>query len=460
MATRKRRKRARRAFGRGTIRLAAVLAVLVGVNVYVFFFRGGTSIQDVKKAVQKARIEGEGGARAASRGDAGGAVAGGAVAGGPVPGRVAEGRVRAGDSLGAILKREGLDATCADEVIRALRPVFNLRSIREGQTYRIELDDEGRVVGFELRVSPVLLYRVTRGDDGKLVARESRARTETREVEISGTVVSSLYEAVRAQGESTQLLAALVDLFAYDIDFFVDTHTGDRFKVVVEKLYLGDEFYQYGRILAAEYAGKVGTFRAFLWEGGYYDEKGRSVAKSLLKTPLKYTRVSSKFNPRRMHPVLHREKGHFGTDYAAPTGTPIWASASGRVAFVGPRGGAGNCVILDHGGGLSTIYMHMSRFAKGLRAGQRVKQKQVIGYVGATGLATGPHLHFGVKQNGKYVDPQKLSPRREAPVPRARMREFLAAIAPRVAVLDAIPERVVAETATAAATPPGGRSAQ
>jgi murein DD-endopeptidase MepM/ murein hydrolase activator NlpD len=203
--------------------------------------------------------------------------------------------------------------------------------------------------------------------------------------------------------------------------------------------------------LAAEYGGKVGTFRAFFWAGKgaprdkpgkYYDEHGLAISKTMLKTPLRYVRISSKFDRKRFHPILHVEKAHLGIDYAAPQGTPVWASASGRVVEVGLKRGSGNTIVLAHTNGLSTRYYHLSRYARGLHVGQQVKQKEVIGYVGMTGLATGPHLHFSVTKNGAFVDPSKLAVNRDAPVPDHAA--YIDAIRPRIAALKAISSNAVA----------------
>src|SRR5581483_7693576 len=196
-----------------------------------------------------------------------------------------------------------------------------------------------------------------------------------------------------------------------------------------------------------EYQARSGTFRAFWFQpkdgtpAGYYTEHGESVVKNLLKTPLKYVRVSSAFARFFFHPILHTEKAHLGVDYAAPAGTPVWATANGKVTAVGPRGGAGNAITIAHANGLESVYMHLQRFARGLAVGQAVRQKQVIGYVGATGLATGPHLHFSLKQNGAFVDPRALKPAREAPLAPAYRVEFADAIAPRLTALAAIEVR-------------------
>jgi murein DD-endopeptidase MepM/ murein hydrolase activator NlpD len=257
-------------------------------------------------------------------------------------------------------------------------------------------------------------------------------------------VVNSLYDAVKRAGESTSLVSWFVDMFAWDMNFYTDCQAGDRFKVIIEKRYLGGRFYKYGKVLAAEYHGRVGTFRVFWFQpkdgsqGGYYTEHGENIVKSMLKIPLKFVRISSSFDRHRFHPILHTERAHLGVDYAAPVGTPVWATANGTVNFVGPRGGAGNAVILSHPSGMESIYMHLSKFAKGLHPGQPVRQKQVIGYVGATGLATGPHLHFSLKQNGAFVDPLKLRPQREAPLAAKYRNEFADTITPRLTALAAI----------------------
>jgi murein DD-endopeptidase MepM/ murein hydrolase activator NlpD len=222
-------------------------------------------------------------------------------------------------------------------------------------------------------------------------------------------------------------------VFAYDLDFYNDTHPGDTFHVVVEKKWGEvngkEEHIGYGRILAAEYSGKAGTYKTFLWNGKYYDEKGQSSERGFLKTPLKFARISSKFDRARMHPVLHVQRAHLGIDYAAPTGTPVWAAASGTVTHASPAGGAGNLVMIRHENGIETAYMHLSKFASGIKVGQKIEAKTVIGYVGTTGLSTGPHLHFGVKKNGVFVDPSKLTPWRGKGVTAGERDAFKAEVA-------------------------------
>jgi murein DD-endopeptidase MepM/ murein hydrolase activator NlpD len=454
---------------RGSLRLGLVLLVLVGVNLYVFLWRGGTSIPDVME-------------QAAVAGDREGA---GLTAGEPEEpeegepgepprpadesegspdevGRWVDGEVQPGDNLAKILRREGLTPVESDEVVRAVGKLPPVKTIREGQTYRIHFDDAGKFLEFVFHASKVSEVRAARGADGVMKGEAVSATTTTEQVELGGTIESSLYAAIKASGESTVLVGFFVDVFAYDLNFFIDTHAGDSYRMVVEKEFLDGRFLRYGKVLAAEYKGKAGTFRAFYWkppkarDGRYFDEKGQSVEKTFLKTPLKFTRISSGFNPRRMHPVLHVKRGHFGVDYAAPTGTPIWAAAGGLVAFRGRKGGAGNCVIIKHDNGYSTTYMHMSKFRKGQAVGKRVRQKDVIGYVGMTGLATGPHLHFSVRKGGRYVDPLKIKMSRGEAVAKADRGAFAAHTSGLVERLAAIP---VAPGARARTVAGGGAGA-
>ena len=249
-----------------------------------------------------------------------------------------------------------------------------------------------------------------------------------------------MWASLERAGADPTLVSVFVEAFAYDLNFHTDTRAGDHFEILVERELLDGEHVRYGRVLAAVYEGHGQRHAVYWWDpdgdpprgetrkreapGAYYDDEGHGVRRTFLKSPLKFTRVSSEFNPKRMHPVLHREKGHMGTDYAAPEGTPIWAAADGKIVVRADRGGAGNMVVVAHANGLKTLYMHLSRFEEGQKVGTRVEQKQVIGYVGMTGLATGPHLHFGVQKNGRYVDPQSVDVQRAADVPKDERKAF------------------------------------
>lgn len=417
--------------------VALVLGALVVINLYVFVWDKRLSVGAIKdkaehatptamvpsRPLAEAGVPGEGSAAPAA-----------ALAPAPIgPPGVIDGKVGKSDTLGRVLKKSGLTAAEADEVIRALSGVFDFKTMRAGQTYRIARGADGRVTSFELVVSKIQTVRAERGPTGTLAGKADTSETRIEVKAIGGRIESSLYAAIKASGENAALVDFFVDVFAYDLDFYNDTHDGDTFRVIVEKQLRdgagpggASEFIRYRRILAAEYAGKAGTFRTFWFGDGYFNDKGESSEKTLLKTPLKFQRVSSGFDRTRMHPVLHTVRAHLGIDYAAPTGTPVWAAAGGVITHRGDAGGAGNLVMIKHDGGIETAYMHLSKFADGLKVGQHVAAKTVIGYVGATGLATGPHLHFGVKQNGEFIDPTKLVPVRSRTVPGKDLDAFKA----------------------------------
>jgi murein DD-endopeptidase MepM/ murein hydrolase activator NlpD len=469
----RRRTRGRRVAGRsslsGSLRLFGLLGVLVAINVYVFFFRGGTSLKDVLRTAalppqQGAALPGLAkSAGDAARGRGRGASAGGRARLGPATVPVEDERLvsavlEPGDTLRGRLLKLGVGPQQAEEAANALRTVTDLQRVRPGQTLRVRV--AGRELrGLDLEASAVLTYRVSREPDGRFRAERAERPLESRVVAIGGTVGTSLYEAVKSAGEQTALVAAIADLFAHDLNFYLDTHPGDTFRVLVEKQVKDGELFRYGRVLAAEYAGKAGTFRCFAFraEGGpsgYYNEAGQNCAKVLLKTPLKFARLTSRFDRKRMHPVLHVERGHYGVDYGAPAGTPVWASATGKVVTAAKRPGSGNTIVLAHANGMTTHYYHLSKFAKGLAPGQPVKQKQLIGYVGSTGLSTGPHLHFAVKQGGSFIDPLKMKIPREAPLPARYQAELAKLVGALGAKLAQTPVTPAPEAHAAAAGPP------
>ncbi len=346
------------------------------------------------------------------------------------------------DTLGHVLAGEGFGPE-GPRVVGALSRLFDPKLIRGGQAYLIRSDERGEPESFEYRPNAVTRFVVTRSDSGSWVAVRVDQPVETKVVAVAGTVDATLYESVQTAGEKRALAGLLVELLAWDVNFYTDTHPGDHWKVIVEKQFLGGQFYRYGHILAAEYGGRVGTFHSFYWksarsggEGRYFDEKGQAISKTMLKTPLRYVRISSKFDRHRFHPILHQERAHLGIDYAAPVGTPVWASSGGKVIECGMKRGSGNTVVIGHGNGMTTRYYHMCRFARGLKAGKMVRQKEVIGFVGTTGLSTGPHLHFSVTKNGAFVDPSKVQVNRDAPV--ADREAFLATVRPRLAALHAL----------------------
>jgi murein DD-endopeptidase MepM/ murein hydrolase activator NlpD len=426
---------------RGTLRFVLIMGGLILINLYVFLWKKGTSLPEVQKRAEAASLTKP---NDVTRPPDAGVPLVGAPTPPPAAPQTITGKVGKGDSLGKLCKRVGLSSADTDEVIRALHDVLDFKALRVGQAFTIERAPDGRVTRFELIVSKTVRVSATRDASGELVGDKREDATRAEIDGLGGRVTGSLYAAVKAAGGETPLVGVFVDVFAYDLDFYQDSHDGDRFKVVVEKEFKDQEFLRYRRVLAAEYAGKAGNFRAFWWQapgaraGAYYDDQGRALEKTLLKTPLKFATMSSGFDRKRMHPVLHTIKAHLGVDYAAPVGTPVWAAAAGVVESRGPAGNAGNMVVLRHDGGLETLYMHLSRFADKVKVGDHLEAKTVIGYVGTTGLSTGPHLHFGVKQGGAFVDPTQLAPARAAGIGKRDLAAFQAAIAPMVARLDRI----------------------
>ena len=449
------RRKKRSSERRNSVRLSLALVALTAVNVYVFFFRDDTSVKKLMKPSSTGRAVAEAAKETPPAGldgsdklsaGANSAAAASVTAHPPRPGdlRINEGAIGENDTLGAVIEREGM-GPASGNVLRALSRLHDPKSIRPGDRYAVTFDAEGTPISFEYRPSLILRYVITANPDGSWTGNKEEKPLTVRAEDATGVIVSSLYESISTAKETPALVGQLVDIFAWDINFYTDTHPGDRWKIIVEKHYLGDIFYRYGNILAAEYSGKVGTIRAFAWNSAdgrgpvrYFDEKGQAIAKSFLKTPLRFVRISSKFDRKRFHPILHRTKAHLGVDYAAPTGTPIWAAASGKVVECVRKPGSGNTIVIQHGSGLATRYYHLHKFAPGMRSGRVVRQKELIGYVGTTGLSTGPHLHFSVTRNGAFIDPTKLAPEREAPV--ADRAAFLATVKQRMGILKLGPQ--------------------
>jgi murein DD-endopeptidase MepM/ murein hydrolase activator NlpD len=292
-----------------------------------------------------------------------------------------------------------------DLIISKLKPYVNFKKIKGG-TYRLISDVEGELVKFIYEASPTEIYQIEKDSEGYAVQRK-KVPLESHLVKVVGEIHSSLFEAMEAAGEQDLLTLAFAEILAWEIDFYKDVREGDRFKVVVEKLYKGDQFIQYGPIRAVEYQRGERIIQGIRYKEGYYNEKGISLRRAFLKVPLRFNRISSKFSRARKHPILGGVRPHYGVDYAAPPGTPIWAVADGTVASCGWNGGFGNQVILRHMNGYMTYYGHLSGFAPGIRRGARVGQKQIIGYVGSTGLSTGPHLDYRLAKDGKFRNPLK-----------------------------------------------------
>lgn len=314
-----------------------------------------------------------------------------------------------------------------------------LDSLRPGESLRL-MHRDGSLFGLERRLNEAETLKVVREGSG-LKADVLQNPLEARPRIVRGVINSSLFEAVGAAGGHDQTAVALADIFGWDIDFVLDIQPGDSFVVSYQELYQDGVYVKDGPIQAALFINQGRQYRAVRYvdpEGNahFYTPDGRSMHKAFLRTPVEFTRVSSRFNSARLHPILNTIRAHKGVDYAAPIGTPVRAAGEGRIRYAGPKGGYGNVVEIDHTRSIVTVYGHLSRFAKGTRVGQHVTQGTVIAYVGMTGLATGPHLHYEYRVNGVFKNPQTVSLPDAEPIDARWRPDFLAHSAPLLACLE------------------------
>jgi murein DD-endopeptidase MepM/ murein hydrolase activator NlpD len=323
-----------------------------------------------------------------------------------------EGRIQRGDTIASVLSRLQVDDAEALQALRSNSEARALYQLVPGKTIRAQVNAEGRLLALRY-LSGTQLYAVDREGEALTVRREP-AQLETRTLMATGVIMSSLFAAADAANLSDAVAIQVADIFSTDIDFHRDLRKGDRFSVVYEASYhLGDRV-KTGRVVAAEFVNAGKTYQAVYFEnaegkGGYYTLSGRNIRKAFLRSPLEFSRISSGFTTARFHPVLKQWRAHKGIDYAAPSGTRVKATADGTVEFAGVHGGGyGNLVVLRHQSRYSTWYGHLSGIAQGVRKGSRVTQGDIIGYVGATGLATGPHLHYEFRINDVHQDPLRV----------------------------------------------------
>lgn len=339
---------------------------------------------------------------------------------------VRRGTVEGAGTLSGVLKRHGLGAAAAQELAEAFAGKYDVRRARPEDSYVLRIDRAAtKLDSFTYRVSAVEIYDVERGNGGRLTCRRRQIPVQRVKIAKGARVRTSLFDAASQVGLNAAMVGSIAEILGNEVDFFAHGRAGDTFRVVGEEERVEGRFQRYGPIQAVEYVGsKAGSHRAYRFGEGYYAPTGRSVEREYLRSPLKFVRVTSAFNPRRFHPILHRVRGHMGADLAAPTGTPVYASRDGTIIGRGDMGSAGNTVQIQHADNVVTIYAHLSRFEPGQSVGTRVRQRQVIGYVGATGRATGPHLHYGMKKNGRFVDPMNFEVRAGRPVPPGQMDAF------------------------------------
>jgi murein DD-endopeptidase MepM/ murein hydrolase activator NlpD len=350
--------------------------------------------------------------------------------------------VKRNDTLEQIFRRLELSLTDLANIRTLDSARHALDKVRPGDLLTFFTRGE-QLVGLKRPMAPGETLRVERDDTDQFVASVDVVPLQRNVVTAAGTIESSLFIAGARAGLRDATTLALADVFRWDVDFN-SLRAGDSFTLIYEQKLLSGEIVKDGEILAAEFVNEGKTYRAVRYESpagkvDFYTPEGLSLRKAFLKTPVQFSRISSVFNPKRRHPVLNTIRAHRGVDYAAPTGTKVFAAGAGRVQFRGVKGGFGNVVEITHAGKVVTRYGHLSRFAKGVGNGSKVEQGELIGYVGSTGLATGPHLHFEYIERGVYVDPQKAMRRAEPgpPVPAAERGEFDLQTAPLLAQLDA-----------------------
>lgn len=359
-----------------------------------------------------------------------------------------EERIERGDTLGSLLIRLGVSGEEIPAALVASRESPNLVRMIAGRTVLARVTSTGRLLSLRYMVGEDRLASLERAGDG-FMAKEEQVKLEAHTVMRSGEITNSLYGATDAAGVPDAIASMLAEVFSGDVDFHRDLRKGDRFSVVYETYSHGGATVRSGRLLAAEFVNDGKAYRAVYFRDpqgreGYYTPEGRSMKRAFLKSPIPFSRISSGFSRARYHPVLKEWRAHKGVDYAAPTGTPIRAVADGKVSFAGRKGGYGNIVILNHQNPYSTAYGHMSRFAKGIRSGSRVNQGEIIGYVGATGLASGPHLHFEFRVNGIQKNPLALKLPSSQPLDSRYRGQFAEATASLTARLEQLANRNMA----------------
>lgn len=337
--------------------------------------------------------------------------------------------VRSGDTLAGLLRARGVPAATVHDLVTAHDDLRRLARIRPGDVLRIEQDEDGDLTAIQYQPSRIEILSAERGDDGWQVVAEMR-EYERRVRYAEGTIDGSLFLAGQQAGMSDSLIMELAGIFGWDIDFALDIRKGDRFRVLYEELLLDGEKVGDGSILMAEFENQGRMVTAFRYESrdgnvDYLDARGDSLRKEFIRTPVAFTRISSRFTTGRYHPVLHKVRAHKGIDYAAPTGTPVKAAGDGKVVFAGNKGGYGRVIIIQHGQSYRTLYAHLNGYARGIRAGKRVRQGEVIGYVGSSGLATGPHLHYEFQVNGVHRDPLTVPLPKARGIPDSERKEFL-----------------------------------
>jgi len=351
-------------------------------------------------------------------------------------------QVQAGDNLSLIFDRYRLNRVHLYYILKLKEFEDKLVNLHPNQPIDIQRDNEGNVESLTLGLNfkEELHLRRKGGDDDRFTGEIRQRNIHKEIVTVQGNISNSLFVDAKATGLSPRLILEITNIFRWDIDFAHDIQVGDSFTIIYEKFSF-KENKKDGKILAIEFVNQGKPYRAVYYTdksgfNDYYTPSGNSLRKAFLRMPVPFARISSHFSTTRKHPILNRIRAHKGTDYAAKTGTPIMAAGDGKIAFLGRKNGYGKTIILEHHGNYSTLYAHLSNFEKGLKVGQRVQQEQIIGFVGQTGRATGPHLHFEFLENGEHHDPLTVKLPRSTPIPEEYKADFFEKTANLVAQLE------------------------
>lgn len=345
-----------------------------------------------------------------------------------LPGDWHEVTVQPGDSLARIFAKQQISPRQLHDIVNGGADAKKLTHIYPGQKLRMRTTPEAGLVELVYEIDALNQLHVLREGDS-YQARLIERQPERRTVRAAGDIENNLFLAAQRASLPPNITMELANIFGWDIDFALDIREGDQFALIYEELYLDGERIGTGSILAAEFVNRDRVHQAVRYTDDrghtdYYDPKGRSMRKDFLRTPVDFTRISSRFSTGRKHPILNKIRAHKGVDYAAPHGTPVKATGNGKIVFRGKKGGYGNTIVVQHGSQYSTLYAHLSRYASGLKSGSRVRQGEIIGYVGSSGLATGPHLHYEFHVNGTHRNPLTVKLPDAAPLPKQFRGKF------------------------------------
>jgi murein DD-endopeptidase MepM/ murein hydrolase activator NlpD len=349
--------------------------------------------------------------------------------------QILEGSILKNATLVSTLVDSDVPSRLANDLASQIRPVFDARRIHAGNHYRIEKDPGGDLKAFEYKIDDDRILKVSKsiseesGHDSKYDAKVETVQFETRTTVKDVEIQTSLFNALDNFPKGEMLTDGLAGIFAWDLDFNIDIKKGAQIRLIVDEQYHDGTFVKYGRIQAAQLVNGGKTYRAYRYNDAYYDEKGNAVKRAFLTSPLKVLHITSGFTYMRMHPILGIERAHLAIDYGAPEGTAAFAVANGTVIFAGPKGDLGNFVEIRHANGMTTGYGHLSRIAPGVASGRAIKQDEVVGYVGHTGMATGPHLHYIMTRGGTPINPSSMKAEPAIPMDGSLKPQFMAHIA-------------------------------